>query len=211
MCATLASLQATLAFEASPLFAPQKQVGCRSHGALSLRMQDEPVVARRSLLGMAGASVLLSGQEALAKDAPKAKPVFVEKGLSYIVKKEPDGGPLAKLALAVSPGDFVVINYIAYLRDGTIFDNTVKRKKPLAFQIGKKQQIEGLEKGIMGMKPGEQRQLFIKSELAYGEDGVCLEQDGEEQEDDDAGCLVPPDTDLVYDVTLVNTGPAPNN
>lgn len=32
-------------------------------------------------------------------------------------------------------GDFVVINYIAYLRDGTIFDNTVKRNKPLAFQV----------------------------------------------------------------------------
>lgn len=44
-------------------------------------------------------------------------------------------GPLAKLALAAGPGDFVVINYIAYLRDGTIFDNTVKRGKPVAFQV----------------------------------------------------------------------------
>ena len=44
-------------------------------------------------------------------------------------------GPLAKLALAAGPGDFVVINYIAYLRDGTIFDNTIKRGKPVAFQV----------------------------------------------------------------------------
>lgn len=76
-------------------------------------------------------------------------------------------------------------------------------------QIGKKQQIAGLEKGIMGMKPGEQRQIFIKADLAYGEDGVCLETEEEAEEEGD--CLVPPNTDLVYDVTLVNTGPAPNN
>jgi FKBP-type peptidyl-prolyl cis-trans isomerase len=75
-------------------------------------------------------------------------------------------------------------------------------------QIGKKQQIVGLEKGIMGMKPGEQRQLFIKADLAYGEDGVCLDSEDEEEE---GQCLVPPNTDLVFDVTLVNTGPAPNN
>lgn len=68
-------------------------------------MQDDPLTARRTVLRMAGASLLLSGgQAALAKDVPKGKPVFVEKGLSYIVKKDPDGGPLAKLALAVSPG-----------------------------------------------------------------------------------------------------------
>lgn len=64
-----------------------------------------------------------------------------------------------------------------------------------------------MELGIMGMKAGEQRQLFLKSEWGYGEDGVCLET----EEDDDATCLVPPDTDLVYDVTLINVGPAPNN
>ena len=80
--------------------------GCRCHSALALRMQSEPVIARRSVIGMASASLLLAGgQDALAKDAPKGKPVFVEQGLSYIVKKEPDGGPLAKLALAVSPGE----------------------------------------------------------------------------------------------------------
>lgn len=77
----------------------------RCHSTLALRMQDDPISARRTVLRMAGASLLLSGgQAALAKDVPKGKPVFVEKGLSYIVKKDPDGGPLAKLALAVSPG-----------------------------------------------------------------------------------------------------------
>jgi len=206
VCVAFASLQASLAF-APAAVAPSQHKRCRS--LMGLRMQDEPSMARRSFLGTAGASVLLGGVRHAAKKDGGKKPQFitVEPGLSYILKKEPDGGPLAKLALAVSPGDFVVINYIAYLKDGTIFDNTIKRKKPLAFQIGKKQVVPGLEKGIMGMKPGEQRQLFLKAEWGYGEDGVCFEGKDDEEEN----CLVPPDSDLVYDVTLVNTGPAPNN
>ncbi len=75
------------------------------------------------------------------------------------------------------------------------------------WQIGKKQVVPGLERGIIGMKGGEQRQLFLKSEWGYGEDGVCLET----EEEEDTSCLVPPNTDLVYDVTVVNVGPAPNN
>ena len=73
-------------------------------------------------------------------------------------------------------------------------------------QVGKKQVVPGLEKGIIGMKAGEQRQVFVKSQWGYGEDGVCLDT----EEEEDASCLVPPDTDLVYDVTLVNVCPAPN-
>jgi hypothetical protein len=36
---------------------------------------------------------------------------------------------------AYRQGDLVIVDYIAYLRDGTIFDNTVKRGKPVAFQV----------------------------------------------------------------------------
>ena len=60
------------------------------------------------------------------------------------------------------------------------------------------------------MRAGEQRQLFVKSQWGYGEDGVCLENENEDEDEGDASCLVPPNTDLVYDVTLVNVGPAPN-
>ena len=154
----------------------EQRQGCsRAAGGPGLRMQmqSEPSMARRSLLGAAAGLVLLGGQEgAMAKGgAPAAKPIFIEEGLSYVVKKSADGiaasslappacvpafprpllgkagddmgmgaGPLAKLALAAGPGDFVVINYIAYLRDGTIFDNTIKRGKPVAFQVAMSQQ-----------------------------------------------------------------------
>jgi len=212
VCVTLASLQAAVAFAPVALVPIQRQ-GCRCENTVSLglRMQSEPAIARRSLLGAAGAFLLLGGeQQVSAKGAAAAKPVYLETGLSYVQKKSADG-PFANLAFAVNPGDFVVINYIAYLKDGTIFDNTIKRGKPLAFQTGKKQVVPGLERGIMGMKGGEERQLFLKSQWGYGEDGVCLENAETEEDEDDDGCLVPPDTDLVYDVTLLNVGPSPNN
>ena len=47
-----------------------------------------------------------------------------------------------------------------------------------------------MAQGIMGMKPGEQRQLFLKAEWGYGEDGVCFEGKDDEEEN----CLVPPDS-----------------
>ena len=69
--------------------------GCRGEytAIAGLRMQNEQAIARRSLLGAAGALVLLGGeQRASAKGgAPAAKPVFIEEGLSYVVKKSADG------------------------------------------------------------------------------------------------------------------------
>jgi len=155
--------------------------------------------------GIAGAVVLAGAGSVPAVQAAekgkgggkKPEPIFLGEGLSYIVKKTNDS-VLASVAPAAQEGDFVIIDYIAYLKDGTIFDNTKKRGKPLTFQLGKKQNIVGLEKGITGMRSGEQRMLFIPSKLAYGEKGVCLE---------DGSCLVPPNTDIVYDVTVVRVAP----
>ena len=58
-----------------------------------MQVQSEPAIARRSLLGAAAGFVLLGGQEgAVAKGgAPAAKPIFIEDGLSYVVKKSADG------------------------------------------------------------------------------------------------------------------------
>ena len=112
VCVILASVQASLAFAPSPashVVRPgSRRVGAASPG-LRMQQESEPAIARRSLLRAAGASVLLGGaQHAAAADGKgKAKkPAFIkiEDGLSYILKKEPDGGPLAKLGNHVLRG-----------------------------------------------------------------------------------------------------------
>ena len=53
----------------------------------------------------------------------------------------------------------------------------------MAFQLGSRQVISGIEEVVEYMKPGQEVQAFIPSKLAYGSKGVCTE-DGE--------CLIPP-------------------
>lgn len=68
-------------------------------------------------------------------------------------------------------GDKVSVHYTGTLDDGTVFDSSVTRKKPLAFVLGSKMVIEGWDLGIAGMKVGGLRKLTIPSELAYGDKG----------------------------------------
>jgi FKBP-type peptidyl-prolyl cis-trans isomerase len=43
---------------------------------------------------------------------------------------------------------------------------------PISFQIGKRDVIAGLEKGVIGMRVGGKRKLRISPHLAYGEEGL---------------------------------------
>ena len=52
------------------------------------------------------------------------------------------------------------------------FANTYESGEPLEFTIGLGQVIVGWEKGLMGMKVGEVRRLYVPSEMAYGENSM---------------------------------------
>lgn len=65
-------------------------------------------------------------------------------------------------------GDKVYVHYTGKLDDGTVFDSSVPRKKPIGFVLGKHNVIDGWDKGIVGMKVGGLRRLIIPAELAYG-------------------------------------------
>ena len=62
----------------------------------------------------------------------------------------------------------IKVHYIGKLENGTVFDNSYKRKKPFSFQIGTRQVIEGWEIGLLGMHEKGKRTIFIPSRLAYG-------------------------------------------
>lgn len=63
--------------------------------------------------------------------------------------------------------DKVRVHYKGTLEDGTVFDSSEGRE-PLEFEVGAGQVIEGFEKGVMGMKEGEEKQLSLPPEKAYG-------------------------------------------
>ena len=68
-------------------------------------------------------------------------------------------------------GDTVSVHYEGTLSDGTKFDSSYDRGQPIEFTLGENYVIEGWEKGVIGMKVGEIRELKIPSSMGYGESG----------------------------------------
>jgi peptidylprolyl isomerase len=64
-------------------------------------------------------------------------------------------------------GDTVKIHYTGTLNDGTTFDSSAGRE-PLEFELGSGQVIPGFDKAVEGMTVGEQKQVNIPVEDAYG-------------------------------------------
>ncbi len=91
----------------------------------------------------------------------------------------------------VKAGDTVTVNYTGALAsNGTIFESSLDSGQTATF--GLDQVIKGWTQGIPGMKEGGTRRLLIPAALAYGSSG--------------AGSSIPPNADLVFDVTLVKIG-----
>ena len=64
-------------------------------------------------------------------------------------------------------GDTVWVHYTGKLDDGTVF-KTSNGHKPLKFKIGKSKLIPALQEAVVGMKPGESRNIRIAADEAYG-------------------------------------------
>ncbi|CAN6246071.1 unnamed protein product [Urochloa humidicola] len=97
-------------------------------------------------------------------------------------------------------GELINVHYTARFPDGTVFDSTYKRGRPLTMRIGAGKILRGLEQGISGgggvppMLVGGKRKLMIPATLAYGpEPAGCFSGD----------CNIPGNSTLLYDLFLV--------
>lgn len=90
----------------------------------------------------------------------------------------------------VVKGALVICHYTGYLDDGTKFDSSLDRGKPFQFVIGSGRVIKGWDIGIMGMKIGGKRKLFVPHQLGYGERQV--------------GSLIMPYSNLTFEVELID-------
>ena len=70
----------------------------------------------------------------------------------------------------VKNGDKVKVHYTGTLKDGTEFDSSIG-SDPYEFTVGKAEVIEGWDQGILGMKQGEKRYLYIPASMGYGSEG----------------------------------------
>lgn len=91
-------------------------------------------------------------------------------------------------------GKIVTVNYTGWLDQkgakGAKFDSSFDHGTAgFTFPLGAGQVIAGWDEGVAGMKIGGKRTLMIPSKLAYGERG--------------AGALIPPNSDLIFEVELL--------
>jgi len=71
--------------------------------------------------------------------------------------------------MSVKEGEKVSVEYKGMLEDGTVFDASEKHGKPLEFEVGKKMVIKGFNDAVVGMKVGDEKDIVIKPEEAYGQ------------------------------------------
>lgn len=65
----------------------------------------------------------------------------------------------------------VIVHYIAYRPDGSIFDSSVDRGMPLIFVLGDHQVMAGLQGGLINMQVGGVRKVIIPPRLCIGKLG----------------------------------------
>ena len=93
-------------------------------------------------------------------------------------------------------GSHVAVHYTGWVAaTGKGFD-TSAGQQPLPLILGQHQVITGFEEGIVGMKVGGKRRLYIPPALGYGATPVY---------DQDANLIIPPNSELVFDIELVGT------
>ena len=95
--------------------------------------------------------------------------------------------------IEVTKGCLVFIQYKGHLENGALFDSTDKHGRPFEFVVGSKKVIQGMSQGVVGMKVGGRRKVFIPSELAYGERAM--------------GTHIPPHSNLIFEVELLEARP----
>jgi len=91
--------------------------------------------------------------------------------------------------------DTVLCNYKGTFVDGTEFDSSAQAGKPVPFEV--KNVIPGFKEVLQLMPVGSKWQVFVPSNLAYGERG--------------AGGVIGPNAMLIFEIELVSIeGPAMN-
>jgi FKBP-type peptidyl-prolyl cis-trans isomerase FklB len=136
---------------------------------------------------------MMAKKEEVAKQNKKDGEIFLsENKKKEGVKTLPSG--LQYKVIKVGTGkkpkstDTVTVHYRGTLIDGTEFDSSYKRGQTVSFPVSGV--IPGWTEGLQLMEEGAKWQLFIPSNLAYGERGT--------------GGIIGPNATLIFEVELVS-------
>jgi len=157
-------------------------------GKLAMQFETNQVAFDNKLLALSARKVadeqlLLKGTVAELETKFPGKVRTTPTGIVYAIKSKGDGSKPAR-------GTTVQAHYTGRLLDGSVFDSSRQRGKPISFKVGTGQVIAGWDEALLDMSRGERRVLVIPSDLAYGDRGRPP--------------VIPPKATLVFDVELVD-------
>jgi FKBP-type peptidyl-prolyl cis-trans isomerase len=143
-------------------------------------IQSRVMAARQKEMQELADKNLSEGKAFLEANGKKEGVKTLSSGLQYKVLAEGSG----KTPKAT---DEVTVSYRGTLIDGTEFDSSYGRGKPLTVKVNGV--IRGWSEALQLMKQGSKWQLFIPPDLAYGERGMGR---------------IPPNSTLIFEVELIS-------
>jgi FKBP-type peptidyl-prolyl cis-trans isomerase len=90
-------------------------------------------------------------------------------------------------------GALVIAHYEGFLDDGQKFDSSYDRGKPFQFVFGTGRVIKGWDQGLVGMKEGGKRTIYVPAHLGYGERQI--------------GQFIKPNSNLLFHIELIEVRP----
>ncbi len=130
----------------------------------------------------------------MASDNLKAAKEFLEKNSKATGVIEVEPGKLQYSIVQEGNGPVVLehsapqVKYTGRFLDGTVFGSSEETGGPITIPLD--QTIPGFSKGILGMKEGEKRKLFVHPDQGYGTTGH-----------------LPPNSLLIFDVEVIKAPP----
>ena len=149
--------------------------------ATLMEVQNEMHQKQEEQMKIAGEAGKKEGEAFLAANKGKEGVVTLPSGLQYKILSQ-GAGPKP------TASDSVVCNYRGTLINGTEFDSSYKRGEPATFPVGGV--IKGWTEALQLMPVGSKWQLFVPSNLAYGERSPAPE--------------IGPNSTLIFEVELIS-------
>jgi FKBP-type peptidyl-prolyl cis-trans isomerase len=167
----------------------------KSGGATLLTMPEMQATLKQFQQDMAAKQSKLRAEQALTNKTAGDAFLAANKNNPGVITR-PDGLQYKVLTIgtgATPTADATVtVNYRGTFLDGTEFDSSAKAGHPVQLQAN--HVIPGWTEALTNMMVGSKWQLFVPSELAYGERG-------------NRG--IPPNSALIFEVELVDTKTSP--